>query len=187
MFWSPYCYLSSVQSLSHVQLFATHGLQHTRHPFTSTTPGGYSNSCPSSQWCHPTISSSVIPFSCLQSFPASGSFPMSQFFAIRWLKYWSFSYLRRRCYWHGPKRKCGTCPRPTHQDPSMARTDGRRSSLTLGMSYMCISQYQKVLGQLFTHSFTHSLQSKEFWAHYFLTGIWKKSQWGGEWPLPSRD
>ena len=41
----------------------------------------YSNSCPLSQWCHPTISSSVIPFSCLQSFPASGSFPMSQFFA----------------------------------------------------------------------------------------------------------
>ena len=50
------------------------------HP--SPTPGAYSNSCPSSQWCHPTISSSVVPFSsCLQSFPASGSFPMSQFFA----------------------------------------------------------------------------------------------------------
>ena len=46
------------------------------------TPGAYSNSCPSSWWCHPTISSSVIPFSsCLQSFSASGSFPMSQFFA----------------------------------------------------------------------------------------------------------
>ena len=46
----------------------------------SSTPRSYSNSCPSSQWCHPTISSSVIPFSCLQSFPASESFPMSQFF-----------------------------------------------------------------------------------------------------------
>ena len=47
----------------------------------SLTPGVYSNSCPSSQWCHPTISSSVSPFSsCLQSFPASGSFPVSQFF-----------------------------------------------------------------------------------------------------------
>ena len=101
-----------------------HGLQHTRLPFSSPTPRAYSNSGPSSQWCHPTISSSVIPFSsCLQSFPASGSFPMSQFFAIRWLKYWSFSYLRRRCYWHGPKGKCGTCPRPTHQDPSVKRTD----------------------------------------------------------------
>ena len=59
-----------------------HGLQHTRPPCPSPTPGAYSNSCPLSQWCHPTTSSSVIPFSsCLQSFPLSGSFPMSQFFA----------------------------------------------------------------------------------------------------------
>ena len=59
-----------------------HGLQHTRLPGPSPTPGACSNSCPLSRWCHPTISSSVIPFSsCLQSFPASGSFPMSQFFA----------------------------------------------------------------------------------------------------------
>ena len=59
-----------------------HGLQHTRPPCPSPTPRVYTNSCPLSQWCHPTISSSVIPFfSCLQSFPASGSFPMSQFFA----------------------------------------------------------------------------------------------------------
>ena len=59
-----------------------HGLQHTRPPFPSPTPGLYSNSSPLSQWCHPTISSSVVPFSsCLQSFPASGSFPISQFFA----------------------------------------------------------------------------------------------------------
>ena len=58
-----------------------HGLQHSRPPCPSPTPGVYSNSCPLSQWCHPTISSSVVPFSsCLQSFPASGSFPMSQFF-----------------------------------------------------------------------------------------------------------
>ena len=53
-----------------------------RLPCPSTIPGIYSNSCPSSQWCHPTISSSVIPFSSgLQSFPASGNFPKSQFFA----------------------------------------------------------------------------------------------------------
>jgi len=58
------------------------GLQHTRPPCRSPTPGAYPNLCPLSQWCHPTISSSVIPFSsCPQSFPASGSFPMSQFFA----------------------------------------------------------------------------------------------------------
>ena len=59
-----------------------HGLQHSRLPCPSPTPGTYSNSCPSSQWCHPTISSSVVPFSsCLQSFPPSGSLPMSHYFA----------------------------------------------------------------------------------------------------------
>ena len=59
-----------------------HELQHARPPCPSQTPGVYSNSCPSSQWCHPAISSSVIPFSsCPQSLPASGSFPTSQLFA----------------------------------------------------------------------------------------------------------
>ena len=58
-----------------------HGLQHTRLPCPSPTPGACSNSCPSSPWCHLTISSSIVPFSsCLQSFPISGSFLMSQFF-----------------------------------------------------------------------------------------------------------
>ena len=57
-----------------------HGLQHARLPCPSLSPGVCSNSCPLSWWCHPTILSSVIPFSCLQSFPASGSFPMSQHF-----------------------------------------------------------------------------------------------------------
>ena len=59
-----------------------HGLQHAGLSCPSPTPGACSNSCPWSQWCHSTISSSVVPFSaCLQSFPASGSFQMSQFFA----------------------------------------------------------------------------------------------------------
>ena len=59
----------------------SHGPQHARLPCPSPTPGVYPNSCPLSQWCHPTISFSVIPFSsCLQSFPASGPFPVSQFF-----------------------------------------------------------------------------------------------------------
>ena len=58
-----------------------HGPQHARLPCPSPTPGVHPNPCPSSQWCHPTISSSVILFfSCLQSFPASGSFPMSHLF-----------------------------------------------------------------------------------------------------------
>ena len=71
---------SSVQLLSRVSL-QPHGLQHVRAPCPSPTPRVYSNSCPLSRWCHLTISSSVIPFSsCLQSFPASGSFQISQFF-----------------------------------------------------------------------------------------------------------
>ena len=57
-----------------------HGLQHTRLPRSSPSPRACSNSCPLSQWCHPAISSSIVPFSCLQSFPASGSFLMSRLF-----------------------------------------------------------------------------------------------------------
>ena len=57
-----------------------HETQHTRPPCPSPTPGVHSNPCPLSWWCHPTILSSVIPFSCPQSFPASGSFQMSQLF-----------------------------------------------------------------------------------------------------------
>ena len=61
--------------------FRPHESQHTRPPWPSPTPGIHSNSCPLSRWCHPTISSSVVPFSsCPQSLPASGSLPMSQFF-----------------------------------------------------------------------------------------------------------
>ena len=73
---------TSVQSLSHVQLFATPWTTACHVPRPSPTPGACSNSRLLSWWCHPTISTSVIPFSsCLQSFPASGSFPMSQLFA----------------------------------------------------------------------------------------------------------
>ena len=71
---------SSVQLLSCVQLFETPWMQHVRLPYPSTTPRACSDS--SSPWCHPAISSSVIPFSsCPQSLPASESFPMSQLFA----------------------------------------------------------------------------------------------------------
>ena len=76
-------WLSSVQFSCSVvsNSLRPHRLQHARHPCQSITTRACSNSCPSTWWCHPTISSSVIPFSCLQSFPASGSFLMSQFFA----------------------------------------------------------------------------------------------------------
>ena len=77
--------ISLFQFSSVAQLCPTlppHGLQQARLSCPSPPPRAYSNSCPSSQWCHPTISSSVVPFSfCLLSFPASGSFQMSQSFA----------------------------------------------------------------------------------------------------------
>ena len=81
--WHHACRTSihlSVQfSHSVISNSAPHGLQHARPPCPSPTRGAHSKSCPLSQWCYPTISSSVIPFSsCLQSLPASGSFPMSQ-------------------------------------------------------------------------------------------------------------
>ena len=77
--WTSVQFSRSVMSDS----LRPHGLQHARLPCPSPTPRAGWNSYPSSQWCHPTFTSSVVPHftSCLQSFPASGSFPMSQFFA----------------------------------------------------------------------------------------------------------
>ena len=83
MWDSKWVSFSSVQFSSTVMSSSLrpHGLQHARLPCPSPTPRAYSNPCPLSQWCHPTISSSIIPFSSrLQSFPASESFPMSQLF-----------------------------------------------------------------------------------------------------------
>ena len=74
-------HFSSVQSLSHVRLFEIPWTAAHQASLPSPTPEVYSNSCPLSQWCHPTISSSVIPFSSgLRSFPSSGSFQICQFF-----------------------------------------------------------------------------------------------------------
>ena len=76
----PDIYLVVFWSISHVQHFATYGLKHGRLSCSSPSPWVFSNLCPLNQWCHPSISSSVIPFSsCLQFLPASGSFPK------RWL------------------------------------------------------------------------------------------------------
>ena len=72
--------ISSVQFSSVAQSHPTHEPQHARPPCPSPTPKVHPNPCPLSRWCHPTISSSVVPFSCSQSFPASGSFQMSQLF-----------------------------------------------------------------------------------------------------------
>ena len=91
--WFGYCeyvgYHQHSETFSSVQFSCSvmsdflrpHGLQNARPPYPSPTPRAYSNSCSLAQWCHPTILSSVVSFSsCPQSFPASGSFPMSQFF-----------------------------------------------------------------------------------------------------------
>ena len=90
MFWVWVCSISDfswsqfssvAQLCQTLRVMQTHGLQHARPPCPSPTSRVYSNSCSLSQWCHPTISSSVVPFSsCIQYFPASGSFQMSQLF-----------------------------------------------------------------------------------------------------------
>ena len=92
--FSPNWSVSSVQFSGSVvyDSLRPHELQHTRPPCPSPTPEVHPDSHPSSQWCHPAISSSVVPFSsCPQSFPASESFPMSQL-CMRWPKYWSFGF-----------------------------------------------------------------------------------------------
>ena len=84
---------SLVQLPSHVWLSATHGLQNTRPLCPSPSPEVCPSSCPLHQWCYPAISSSDALFFCHQSFPASGTFPMSQLFThIKWPKHWSFSF-----------------------------------------------------------------------------------------------
>ena len=98
--WSKACQRAYIQfssvQFSHSVMSNSlwpHRLQHTRPPCPSPTPGVYPNSCLLSRWCHPTISSSVNPFSsCLQSFPASGSFPMSQLFVSGGQSIGSFSF-----------------------------------------------------------------------------------------------
>ena len=83
---------NSVQLLSHVRLLAPHESQHPRPPCPSPTPRVHSDSCPSSRWCHPAISSSVVPFSsCPQSLPAL-VFSKESTLRMRWQKYWSFSF-----------------------------------------------------------------------------------------------
>ena len=88
-------FLKSASQFSHSVVsdsLQTHGLQHTRLPCSSQTPGACSNSCLSSRWCHPTISSSIVPFSsCFQSFPG-WVFSKESVLRIRWPKYWSFSF-----------------------------------------------------------------------------------------------
>ena len=92
--FSPKFYFVSfvaVQLLSYVQLFVTHGLQHARLPCPSQIPRACLNWCPLSLWCHPTISSSVVPSLLPSVFPSIRVFSIELAFCIRWSKYWSFS------------------------------------------------------------------------------------------------
>ena len=87
------CIFSWVQLLSHVQLFWPNEQQHTRPPCPSPSPGVHPNPCPLSQWCHPAISFSVIPFSsCPPIFPSIRVFTNESALHMRWAKYWSFSF-----------------------------------------------------------------------------------------------
>ena len=94
--WLPLIHQFSSVQFSHSVVsdsLRPHGPQHDRPPCPSPTPGVHPNPCPLSRWCHPAISSSVVPFtSCPQSLPASESFPVKSTLHMRWPKYWSFSF-----------------------------------------------------------------------------------------------
>ena len=118
-----------------------HDLQHARSPWPSPTSRVYANSCASSRWCHPAISSSVVPFSsCPQSLPASGSFPMSQHF-MRWPKYWSFSFSIS----------------PSNEHPGL---------ISFRMDWLDLLAVQGTLKSLLQHQ---SSKASIFWCSAFLT------------------
>ena len=117
-----FCQFSSIQLSVMSDSLRPHESQHTRPPCPSPTPGVYSNSCPSSQWCHPAISSSVIPFSsCPQSLPASGSFPMSHYILSKEERLWNLEkvtsqsaiLVRRMCWQQGGGDSEDSTPLPS--------------------------------------------------------------------------
>ena len=132
--------------------------QHTRPPCPSPTHGVYSNSYPSSQWCHPAISSSVVPFcSCPQSFPASGSFPMSQFFA------WGGSVI-------GVSASASVLPMNT-QDWSLLGWTGCISLQSKGLSRVFSNTTQFKSSNSSVLSFLHSptlTSIRDYWENHSL-------------------
>ena len=117
-----------------------HESQRTRPPCPSPTPGVHPHPCPSSQWCYPAISSSVVPFfSCPQSLPASGSFPMSQLFT--WPKYWNFSFSIS----------------PSNEHPGL---------ISFRMDWLDLFAVQGTLKCLLQH---HSSKSSILWCSVFFT------------------
>ena len=118
-----------------------HEPQHARPPCPSQTPGAYPNSCPLSRWCHPAISSSVIPFStCPQSLPASGSFPMSQLFA-----------------WGGQSIGVSASACPSNEHPEL---------VSFRMGWLDLLAVQGTLNSLLQH---HSLKASILWRSAFST------------------
>ena len=133
-----------------------HGLQHARLPCPSPTSGAYSNSCPSSRWCLPTISSSVVPFSSrLQPFPASGSFPMSQLHQVAQvlefpLQYQSFQWIFRTDFLQDGLVGSPCSPRGS-QESSL--TPPFKSINSSALSFL----YSPTLTSIHDHWKTHSL------------------------------
>ena len=135
----------------------SHESQHARPPCPWPTPGVHSNSCPSSQWCHPAISSSVVAFSsCLQSLPASGSFPLSQLFA------WggqSTGVLALASFL--PKKSQGWSPSEWTGWISMQSKDSQESSPT--------PQFQSIKSSVFSLLHSPTLTSiHEYWKNHSL-------------------
>ena len=119
-----------------------HELQHARPPCPSPTPRVYSNSCPLNRWCHPTISSSVIPFSfCPRPLSASGFFSNEATLRIRWPKYWSFSFSIS----------------PSNEHPGL---------ISFRMDWLDLLSVQGTLQSLLQH---HSSKSSIFWCSAFFT------------------
>ena len=144
-----------------------HELQHTRPPCPSPTHGVYSNSCPLSWWCHPTISSSVIPFSsCLQSFPASGSFPMSQLFVV----------LELSCFFNDPA-KVG----------NLISGSSAFSKSSLNIWKFIVHVLLKPGLENFEHYFTSvwdECNCAVVWAFFGIAFLWN---WNENWPFPVCD
>ena len=139
-----------------------HGMQHDRPPCPSPTPGVHSNSCPLRQWCHPTISSSVVPFSsCLQSFPASESYQMSQFFASGGLSIRvsaSASVLPMNIQDWFPLRWTGWISCSPRDSQESSPTPQFKSINSLALSFL----YSPVLTSIHDYWKNHSLDKMDF-------------------------
>ena len=122
-----------------------HGRQHAKLPCPSSTPGACSNSCPSSRWCHSTISSSVIPFSsCLQSFPVLGSFLMSQFFPSGGQSIWvSASVLSLNIQGYFPLGLIGLISLQSSPTPQFQSINSSVISFLNGATFTSIQDYWK--------------------------------------------